>query len=270
MNYSYQDFLLFKKENECRLINDYIHIQYKLNKIDEYDVEECVLKDFPIELQLSMVKNFINNPYNLDYYEITKLMYFLWEKPEFNECRKVIEDRINEIIEMDESTRKKRGFELYGTQFCHWHLFGIIPLMKNYTFILKEICKKRYNDAQELLIFAIHQLDPKKFYRHFKEIFMYWKENNNIDPSCSATGMLWQMDKLLTKYKKCGISMYLEKEVAEEYDYHKEHMNVYELKQKIKNNYEEFVDNKDKKFVIVPKIFENKIKKSKEKRKNTK
>ena len=84
-----------------------------------------------------------------------------------------------------------------------FNLLCFIPLVEfaGSTFLIEEISKLHYNDAQTYLMQALYQYDPTVFYNDLKEIMLYWHKNKNIEFE-EATCMLSEFAQIIQKYLK--------------------------------------------------------------------
>ena len=199
----------------------------------DFEIDTCMLSDFPLHLQAKMISEFITDEYKYSWgvdYEITKLIYKLWYKymldsnrnpirykdhNKSNEYHKLIFESLY-TLKYQLKEMKDLDYEMIGKlrekypnkgRYYNWHLLGCLPLLGETGLqILRSVCQLHYNDADELLLFGLYQYNPKEFYPELKKILLYWYENQNIEYSIS-TGMLFRFKRIVKKYKKYGIDM---------------------------------------------------------------
>ena len=200
-------------------------------------IHDCLLVDFPKELQLEMVTTYVGDAYA--YYchcdvEICKLIYYLW-RPRMVE--RVVEDEFNPLFE--EITASLMEFENVntvqeyadkvgsGSKYYKFHLFAFFPLLGTAGYkALWNAVRLPYSDAQDLLLFGFSQYDPHKFKTLFVKILEYWDSTYNmarpnvgrplacfISLKDSGTGIRGQLLDVLKIYKKKGVNLWENKTV---------------------------------------------------------
>lgn len=198
------------------------------NKSDGWDIEDCILVDFPLETQITILQNFVNDEYYYAFsgaeYEIGKLIYLQWEKfittesanPNHKKMRAVFESIIQklEILytcgdSMDKFHNLIRENNL--KTYPYWNLLGFYSLLGEKGIdMIKKVSTLRYDDAQDMLMFGIYQFDPNSFLEHLRWILKYWDENENIEFE-SGTGMMYELCEIVNKYDIYGIKLFEDK-----------------------------------------------------------
>lgn len=210
--------------NKIILLNEYIN-DVCFNRELKFDLENLILRDFPLDMLIEIIKIFIYDPYAFGYdgnYEISKIIYVLWlsDNPnsyficddffdlsivsddirkELKWCFDTITRKLNTLkkLSKEELFEKRRKYYSY----YNFHILAFIPLISVIDHsILNYAYKLDYDDAQDLLMFALYQYNPDDFRSKLIEILKYWLENNNI---CfqQGTGMTGQLKIILEKYK---------------------------------------------------------------------
>ncbi len=216
-------------------IKHYLFIKFvSNNRKRDYDIDNCILLDFPLPFIVNILEKFVLDPYAyaLDAEtwdtneEIARLIYHLWPKymnqswKNYNRtfphgrifiCLYSIKENLLEFKKLDtdakrvERTLQKRQFR---RPYYYWHILGFIPLLGNDGIpILMNVIKQRYDDAQDMLMFALAQYDPKSFLPHLAYILDYWNTHGNIQFE-SGTGMIYELKMLIRKYHKQGVNVY--------------------------------------------------------------
>lgn len=203
---------------------------YKKEKEDgqsyRYDIDHCILLDFPKSVIAPILEKFVASPYNYAFSgdeEIVKLIYNLW--PDYmdqswqsydqtfphNKIFNALLDIKEALYEFQTLDTKEKLYEKCKEKhqaFYNWHLLAFFPLLGEEGLpILMHMTKQRYNNAQDLLMFGLAQYEPKTFLPYLTEIFSFWHTNDNI---CfeTSTGMIGQLEDLIKKYNKQGVNVY--------------------------------------------------------------
>jgi len=192
-----------------------------------YDIDRCILLDFPLVLIADILEKFVNDPYVYAFSgeeQIVKLIYNLWPKytnqnwknydktyPHnriFN-CLHDIKESLFEFEKLDTPEKlRKRTIEKGKRRYYNWHLLGFYPLLgdEGVPSFLKVITHN-YDDAQDMIMFSLAQYDPKQFINHFEYILEYWDTNKNIKFE-TGTGMIGELRWVIRRYKKRGVNVY--------------------------------------------------------------
>lgn len=208
----------------------------------DYNFDNCILLDFPLEFVADLLDYFIPDPYALSWgptEELAKMIFHLWTKymnREYNDkdnktdkrirnSLQQIKDKLLEFKELDTYDKiVERSKEVNPKNFCHryynWHLLAFIPLLGEESMpILMNVTKQRYNDAQDMLILGLAQFEPEGFLSNLADILEYWDKNDNIS-FCSATGMIAELKMLIKEYHRKGVNVYRNDRIKEILDYH--------------------------------------------------
>ena len=186
---------------------------------DSWDPSTCILRDFPFEMQVDMINNYIsksedNEQPSIDCYEVCKLVYNLWNCKESDKklndcCNNIIIPRLDRFLThtADELQDIPREYCSGSAWYYGYYILGFIPLLKNEGLdVIDIVYKMRYDDGQDLLTFGLYQYEPSKFYNKLKEILIYWYNNKNIS-YCGGTGILRQLKRIVNKYKDLGYDL---------------------------------------------------------------
>ncbi len=173
---------------------------------EEYNIESCMISDFPREILEPYLDNEINltTLNNIRSEELIKWLYLNW--PEEREYAKKIKQYLDELVTIEYI----KMCEKYGIYPC-WTLFGYLPLLENDGYrILDTVIKEPYDDAQDLLLWCFHQYEPLMFYPKLKEILKYWWEYDGPYAQISfsrGTGMISETKSLIKKYRNHGLDL---------------------------------------------------------------
>ncbi|AUL79329.3 putative orfan [Tupanvirus soda lake] len=210
-----------------------------------YDLNFNILKNFPKEYVLDLLeKNFESRSIcysNLVHIELVKYTYQIWnyyigkESNHFlypeNELCKLInkikyhllevanmsEKEYYDILRNDENPRfNRKKHYIYYT----WWLYAYYPLMENAEdLILKLIDFVYLNDAQDMLLYGIYQMDPIRLAPFMKKFMLklFQQEIDQISGTrtCSECFCMWssgtgawsQMVRILGKLHKNGFDL---------------------------------------------------------------
>ena len=207
-------------------VNSYLLSEFyqTLNREKNFEINDCIFVDFPLKEKAQIIDNFVSNPYLNPHPiipEIVKLIYYIW--PEcmtdvryskqhlntLNPYSKIIFENLYSIKAKLKAMKHTTAATQYmsGEAYLNWHLLGFLPLLGDQGIdIMHNVSKLNYEDAQDMLMFGLYQYEPKYFYNDLKKIFMYWHENQNIQLG-SGTGIIGQLQYLITKYKKHNIDI---------------------------------------------------------------
>jgi len=208
-------------------LNDEIEEQSdKSTDLNYLEINNCILKDFPLEEQCKFISRFVPNAYRYSCdtdHEIIRLVYLLWDNymhvsyenrlktyphNEIYESLYSIKQELRSMKDMDYKKQMDLG-EKYPNKssYYNWHLLGFLPLLGDKGLpILRNIIKQRYSDAEDMLLFGIYHYNPKEFNGELKSILLHWYKHKNIDFS-SATGMLFSLALIINKYNNAGIDL---------------------------------------------------------------
>lgn len=214
--------------------------EHIVGEIESFEIDDCILKDFPLHEQAKLIVDFVQGGwgYGVGDYEITKLIHLLWNEYMLDKDGKSIkyknrnrsnqfhanifqnlytvksELRAMEYITQDDIWTIWRKDMKHRGRYVNYHLFGCLHLLGDRGLsILKNIIKLNYDDAQSFIMFAIYQYDPKSFYNDLKEILLYWHKHENISFS-HGTRMLYELNIIVKKYKKHGVDLVNDSELA--------------------------------------------------------
>ena len=197
-----------------------------------YDVDHCVLLDFPLNFVADILERFVNDPYAFAFCaeeQIAKLVYNLWpnymsqtwkdydktypHNKIFN-CLHDIEECLYEFEKLDTMDKfRKRAVEMGQNGYYNWHILGFYPLLGDKGVpSFMNVIKRRYDDAQDMIMFSLSQYEPKTFIHHFKYILEYWNEHQNIQFE-TGTGMIGELKDVIKKYYRKGVNVYDDEDI---------------------------------------------------------
>lgn len=215
------------------LLGLFVDNQYE-EKIDIYDVNKCVLIDFPLIEQCNVIQRYMipytyyhNTQDNNLPYDINKLIYHLWPIYMTNTYSKhnkayphniiyevlyTIKQKLKAMKHLDMMEKEDIS---YKYTYLNFELLGFIPLIGSCSDqVLMNAAKGNYADAQEYLVFALHQKDPHIFHTNLKKILIHWdKYQSNIESYDQGTGMRSEVQQLINKYKKAGYNLLLDNDL---------------------------------------------------------
>lgn len=209
--------------NDNFLVDFVVDLLSELPNDKYFDINSCILIHLPLAEQIKSLKMFIDHGETLfsAAVDISKLIYILWPRYHVPYQSRPLSYPHAEIYQLMFTIHQqlkdfaKTSHEQYfdfkkGTKFVFWHLCGLYPLLENGAEMLVKICQKEYDDAQDMMMFGIYQLNPFTHMVYVKEIFKHWKKAKNIDLYDTSTGCRQQLDLILGKYR------FLEYEIDDE------------------------------------------------------
>ena len=192
--------------DDILILNYVIHPQGNKN----FDIEKCVLTDFPKPMYITFLKKFIDFGENLHhvFQEYCKLIYILWPQYDVKYENKPKNYPDNEIYELMYTIKYQLKnlivlLEKKTYRYQYWHYFALLPLLENGLETLIQISKLYYDDAQHGIMFALYQIDPNLNFNVICSIFDYWDKNKNIWFE-TGTGMIGALRMILAKYDRIG------------------------------------------------------------------
>jgi hypothetical protein len=168
-----------------------------------YDLEFNILRAFPKEKMLSFVKkNFEDRTicyHDLFHIELVKYTYHIWKKfvnnspdnfeypdNEFCICINKIKDHLEEVTNMTsdkyydilENKQNPRYNPKKHYIYYTWWLYAYLPLLEDADGKILNLIKFVYlEDAQDMLLYGIYQMDTNKLAPFMKKIMMsLWKQ----------------------------------------------------------------------------------------------
>lgn len=211
-----------KTEVEKKELLDRYLFEYFLDEYsdDTFNVDTCVLKDFPQSLVANYMYNFIIDGHYIHWgaqqREIWKYFYFIYNN--YISQSKHVDSLISKCFKKLKSLIKKfhtkdpiinRDY-FYGK---HWNLLSLIPLLDNDPGFITKISKFYLDDIQDSLMFGLAQYNID-FIPHLKNIMRWWTEHGNIEYDY-GTGMIGQLEDVFNEYKRKGYDLYKDKEMHE-------------------------------------------------------
>jgi hypothetical protein len=168
-----------------------------------WELDSCVLIHLPISEQKRALDMFIRVGESLysTVDDISKLIYILWNKRNgFEEELSVIENQLKDFAYTYTDTDRRNG-----TRFVYWNICGLYPLLgEEGKEMLVTVSKRRYNDAQDMMMFGIYHLNPVIDISYVKRIFRGWNETRNVDLGGGGTGIDCELKLILAKYTLFG------------------------------------------------------------------
>jgi len=194
-------------------------------KDNNWNIDDCIFNDFPKKYYIIFLSDFIayGETFHHVFSEYCKLVYILWKK--YIDADKTVPN--NDLLDNDDKSiidilheinillhdigsvnneHEIRNLEnvFGGTRYAFWHMFGLFPLLKDKGIsYLTKIATFHYDDAQDSIMFGIHQLNPFKYFDNVVDIFEFWNVNQNISFS-TGTGMLKEISMILDNYVHIG------------------------------------------------------------------
>ena len=207
----------------------------------EYDLSYCMIKDFPDDIINSLIEANLNTrsicyKHHL-HIELVKYIYRIWNDQDnysFNILTK-LKNHLIETATMDKEEYydilKNPNNKLYYPNrnyiYYSWWLYCFYPLLENgEELILKLIDFVYLEDAQDMLMYGIYQMDCNKLYSFFKKfVLALHKQKQSMEQKpCfylfeTGTGAFGQFDRIKNKLHENGYNILDDPDLQEIYKF---------------------------------------------------
>ncbi|AYV84558.1 MAG: putative orfan [Hyperionvirus sp.] len=221
---SYIKFLNHKEQKDIEILEDFLKTEYGPDRDDKkyYDITFRIMTDFSIDMLDDLISAYFNEPqicYTMYLHiELVKYIYAIWNdeshklyhwvtaiKTHLVKTANLSRDELYDVMQ-----RRERGS---SALFYTWWLYVYYPLVPDAENLMLKLTKiARFNDAQDMFMYGIYQMEPKRLYHFMKNWLPSLYEIEPLlmcfDPLCSSTGALDQLKMIADKLNAAGMRLF--------------------------------------------------------------
>ena len=214
------DFVNFEDIDDNYILDKYLEKYYDISSDDYsqkyYDLSYNILRGFPTDVLKNIMElNFETRKVcykTLLHIEIVKYIYHIWDNKE-HELHFIVNKIKNHLIEtanMDPVEYYDKNNPKYNRDkhyiYYTWWLYCFYPLLEDGDDLIIKLVNFVYlEDAQDMLMYGIYQMESKKLYNFFKKLLIALHNRTLTDAKgCfdmfeSGTGALGQFTMIIDK-----------------------------------------------------------------------
>lgn len=218
--------------NDNYILNKYFESKYEDDDEQEnrryYNLEFNVIREFPIE----MIKKLLELNFNTRdicymrylHIELVKYIFYIWNDTshELHYMIDKIKDHLIEVAGMNEDDyydilnngSNPRYNPDKNYMYYTWWLYPYFPLLEDGENLILKLTSFAYlDDAQDMLMYGIYQMDPHRLYGFFKKFMQELHTAVSFKLFESGTGSLGQFRLIAKKLYESGYDIINDKDI---------------------------------------------------------